>query len=122
MNPLITPTSPIPPPRPPLKKYRFQVWVFEIAHGTVQFGCRMLMMETCAGQIETDSWEEAGRWLDKAISVDGQQVSRVVNLGSMRSTSAFYDYIGNEHKAGRHDHPTYPLPHPTAATAFPDVG
>ncbi len=105
-----------------IKKIRAQIWVFELAHGVTPFANRSLMLETCAGQVEVDSYAELGALLDKAISVDGQKVSRIVNMGDMRSTGEFYDAIGNAHKAGIHDHPTYQLPRPTAATATPDVG
>jgi hypothetical protein len=106
---------------PLIKRYRFQVWVWEIAHGCTPFANRALMMETCAGQVEVSSWAELGALLDKATSVDGQKVSRVVNMGDMRSTGMFYDAIGDAHKAGLSDHPTYHLPRPTVATATPDV-
>ena len=104
-----------------VKRYRFQIWVWEVCHGATPFMNRMLMLESCAGQVEADSWAEIGALLDKGISVDGQKVSRIVNMGDMRSTSTFYDAIGDAHKAGIHDHPTYHLPRPTAATATPDV-
>ncbi len=95
---------------PLLNKLRVQIWVYEIAHGCTQFASRSLMLETCAGVTEFDSWEELGKMLDKAISVDGQKVARVVNIGDMRSTGEFYDAIGNAHKQGKHDHPVYHLP------------
>lgn len=103
-----------------IKKYRAQIWIWEICHGATPFANRMLMLESCAGQVEADSWAELGALLDKAISVDGQKVSRIVNMGDMRSTGDFYNAIGAAHKAGIHDHPTYHLPVPTTATAFPD--
>lgn len=104
-----------------IKKYRFQVWIFEVAHGQTPYGNRSLMTESCAGQVEVDSIAELGALLDKATSVDGQKVSRIVNMGDMRSTGEFYNAIGDAHKAGIHDHPTYHLPRPTTATATPDV-
>ncbi len=99
------------------KRYRFRIWIYEICHGATPFMNRMCMLESCVGVTEFDTWEELGKALDKGISVDGQQVSRVEIIGDMRSTGEFYDAIGNAHKAGIHDHPTYHLPPVTPASS-----
>ena len=87
----------------------FRVWVYEICHGSTPFMNRMLMLESCAGITQANSWEELGRLLDQGISVDGQTVCRVECITPMRSTGVFYNEIGAAHVRSE-PHPSYFLP------------